>query len=55
MNGKYGIAVDDALWGERFDSVWDPAFSPDGDRLLVRAVRDGKYVRHVMAVKDIVK
>jgi hypothetical protein len=30
--------------------MWDPIFSPDGTRMLIRAVEDGHFVRHVVDV-----
>ena len=30
--------------------LWDPVFSPEGKRLLIRAVAQGKYMRAVVPV-----
>jgi hypothetical protein len=52
-NGKYSIAVNDRLWGQEYDAIWDPMFSPEGDRILLRTLTDGIYSRHVISVKEI--
>ena len=33
---------------EKFDQLWDPLFSPDSTKLLVRAVQQGAFVRLVL-------
>jgi len=52
-NGAWGIAVDDVAWPESYDMVWDPVFSPDGSKLLLRTIEGGTYFRRVMPVADI--
>jgi Tol biopolymer transport system component len=52
-NGKYTVAVDDRLWSRDCDMAWDPVFSPDGDKLLLRTIDGGTYFRRVMPVADI--
>jgi hypothetical protein len=42
-NGAWGIAVDGKPWPETYDMVWDPVFSPDGDRVLAKVERDGRF------------
>ena len=37
------------------EQVWEPIFSPDGKRLLIRSMREGKYYRQVIPVTGIVK
>ena len=36
-----------------FDQCFDPTFSPDGSRILIRAIADGKYQRIVESVAKI--
>ena len=45
INGKPGKYA--------FDELWDPLFSPDGEKLLIRCIEDGKYYRKVVPVKEI--
>jgi hydroxymethylpyrimidine/phosphomethylpyrimidine kinase len=52
-NGKYGIAVNDRLYDQHCDAVWDPVFNAEGDKLLLRTLQDGKYIRKVIPVSDI--
>jgi hypothetical protein len=54
-NGKYSIAVNDHLWDQECDAIWDPVFSPEGDRILLRTLKDGIYSRHVISVKEILR
>ena len=51
--GKYSIAVNDRLWDQECDAVWDPVFSPEGDRVLLKTLQQGRYVRRVVSVADI--
>ena len=37
------IAVDGAPWSETFDNIWDPVFSPAGDKVAAKAEKNGKY------------
>jgi Tol biopolymer transport system component len=46
-NGKYVVLLDGAPAAEAFDTAFDPVFSPDGRKLLLRGVRNGKAVRIV--------
>jgi hypothetical protein len=52
QNGKYGIALNDRLWGGGYDEIWDPVFSPAGDKMLLRTLKDGIYSRHVLSLTD---
>jgi hypothetical protein len=54
-NGKYGIAVNDRLWDQQCDAIWDPLFSAEGDKLLLRTLKDGRYIRRVVPVADILR
>jgi len=53
QGGRFGLAVDGVTCGEDFDMVWDPVFGPESDRLMIRAVKDGKYLRRVVPLGDI--
>ena len=37
------IAVDGVPWGETFDMVWDPVFSPNGDTVIAKVEREGRF------------
>jgi len=45
--GKFFIILDGRAGKEIFDMLWDPVFSPDGEKILIRAVSNGKYIRKV--------
>jgi hypothetical protein len=51
--GKYTIVLNDRLWKERFDMIWDPTFSPDGSRLLLRLLENGIYKRRIVPISTI--
>ena len=53
IDGKYTIAVNGHLWHEGFDMAWDPTFSPDGSRLMLRTVEQGIYKRRIVPVSTI--
>jgi hypothetical protein len=53
-NGKYSVAVNDRIWDQAFDVIWDPVFSPEGDKIMLRTLQDGVYTRNVLSVKEIV-
>jgi hypothetical protein len=52
-NGKYTVAVDDRLWSRTCDMAWDPVFSPESDKVLLRTIEEGTYFRRVVPVTDI--
>jgi hypothetical protein len=53
--GRQVVVVDGKVWKETFDRLWEPIFDADGERLLVRGVADGKVVRHVVPVSQILR
>jgi hypothetical protein len=50
---KYAVVMDDRLWKQEFDALWNPVFSPGGDKILLRAVKDGKYIRYVIHTDEL--
>ncbi len=52
-NGKYTIAVNDKLWSKECEAAWDPVFSPDSGKILLRTIEDGTYYRRIIPVSDI--
>jgi len=38
---------------DSFDALWNPIFSPDGKKILVRAIEKGIYFRKVVSVDQI--
>jgi len=51
-SGRYTIAVNDRLWPHDCDAAWNPVFSPDGTRLLLRTVENGEYVRRLVPLSE---
>jgi hypothetical protein len=39
----WNIILDDHIWPEWFEMVWDPIFSPDGKKVAAKAEKNGKY------------
>ena len=54
-NGKYSIAVNDRLWDQECDAVWDPVFSPQGDKVLLKTLQKGIYIRRVISVEELLR
>ena len=52
-DGKFFIVADGKIGKHRFEALWDPTFSPDGSKILVRGVEGGKYYRRVVPVEEI--
>ena len=56
-NGSYRIVMDGRPVSEEFKTLWDPVFSPDGEKLLIRGVGRGenadRYMRIVSPVSDL--
>ncbi len=51
-NGACTVLVDDKAYYRPFSKVWDPVFSPDSSKVLIRAMDGSKMVRIVASVKD---
>ncbi len=54
-NGKFSIVLNDKLWDQTCDAIWDPVFNLDGDKILVRTLQDGKFTRRVISVKELLR
>jgi hypothetical protein len=37
------VAVDGEVWPEAFDMVWDPIFTPSGERVMAKVERGGRF------------
>jgi hypothetical protein len=42
------------LWSRQCEAAWDPIFSPEGDKILLRTVEDGMYYRRVLPVAELI-
>jgi hypothetical protein len=51
--GSFAVAVDGEVHGPWYEAMWEPVVSPDGKRLLVRAVEGGVYTRNVVPLDDL--
>jgi hypothetical protein len=51
-NGRFTIVLDGKEYGESFERAWDPVFAPEGDKVLIRGIQDGTYLRIVSGVGD---
>jgi hypothetical protein len=49
-SGEKRIPVGD--WNSRFEWVEEPYCSPDGTRLLIRAIENGVYYRRIIPVSE---
>jgi hypothetical protein len=45
--------VDDRRLPQSYEALWQPVFSPDGTRVLVRGIEKGTYRRQVLAVDQL--
>jgi len=52
-NGKYAIAVNGKIKGKEYEALWNPVVSPDGTKVMICGVEDGKYYRKVVPLSDI--
>ena len=34
---SWTVAVDGSVWSDTYDNVWDPVFSPNGDKMVAKA------------------
>ena len=50
LNNRYTLVIDGKPMKESYDMVWDPIFSPCSGFVLLRAVKNGAYIRKVMPV-----
>jgi len=41
------------VWKKGLESLWNPVFSPDGEKIMIRAVDKGKYYRRIVPVNEI--
>jgi hypothetical protein len=53
-NGELHGVVNGKPINRPCDVAWAPIFSPDGMSVLVRSIEQGKYIRRVVPVKDII-
>jgi len=52
-NGKYTIAMNDRLWQRECEDVWNPVFSSEGDKILIRSIEEGTYYRRVIPITEL--
>ena len=57
-NGQYTIVVNGKPFKESYKALWEPVFSPDSAKILIKGVQedsDGeKYFRQVVPVTEII-
>ena len=51
--GRYFVAVDGKVRGAGFEKLWDPVFSPDGTKVMLRYVEENKYYRQVIPTDEL--
>jgi hypothetical protein len=51
--GRQTIVMNGKPWKRDFDQIWEPVFSPDGSKVLVRSIDGGKYIRRVLPITEI--
>jgi hypothetical protein len=42
------------LWSKECEAAWDPIFSPDSSKILLRTIEDGTYYRRIIPVSDLI-
>lgn len=50
--GRQTVLVNGKPYKRDFEQVWEPIFSPDAAKVLIRARDGGKYLRIVADVAD---
>jgi hypothetical protein len=46
------IVMDGKEYKETFDRAWDPIFSPEGDKVLIRGTQGEDYFRIIAGIQD---
>ncbi len=49
--GKYTIVLDGKIYPQEFSGLWDPIFSPESDKVLIRALEGNLFKRIVAPLK----
>jgi len=52
--GRYYILVNDRRIPGDFDMAFQPELNPQGDKLLLKVIQDGRYIRKVVSLNDII-
>jgi len=52
-NGSVEILMNGKPWKRDCEQVWDPVFSPDGSKVLVRTIEGGRCFRRVLPITEI--
>jgi Tol biopolymer transport system component len=51
--GKFTVILDDKAYPQEFSMLWDPIFSPESDKLLIRALDEqGRFLRIVAKIQE---
>ncbi len=53
--GTYFLVLNGKIVKETFDMLWEPKFSPDGDKILFGCIKNGKYIRKVLSLSEVLK
>lgn len=52
-NGRYYLVVNGKTYPKDFDMMFDPRISPDSDRILLKAIKDGIYYRQILPLDKV--
>lgn len=53
--GVYFIVLDGKIGKDVFDALWEPQFSPDGDKILIGCIKNGKYIRKIIKIVEVLR
>ncbi len=54
-DGVFFIVLDGKIGKDTFDMLWEPVFSPDGDKILIRCIKNGRYYRKILTIGEILR
>lgn len=54
-DGVYFIVLDGKIGKDTFDMLWEPQFSAEGDKIVIGYIRNGKYIRKVLTLSEVLR
>ncbi|MBU1697001.1 MAG: hypothetical protein KKD21_08160, partial [Proteobacteria bacterium] len=52
-DGGFYLVVNGKVYQERFDMIFEPQISPDNDKILLKAMKNGIYLRQVLTLDKV--
>jgi hypothetical protein len=52
-DGKFYLVVNGKVYKEAFDMVFKPKIGPDNDKILLKAIQNGIYIRQILSLENV--